>query len=250
VQPWYEDAAFWATWAPDMFSEKAHLRAAAEVEGVLSLAQPTDSAAILDLCCGPGRITLPLARLGYRMTGVDRTEAFLATLSELAQAEGLEIETVREDMRRFRREGVFDLALNLFTSFGYFEDQEDDRLVVRNLFESLRPGGMLLMEMMGKEILARIFDSRRWHRIDDDTIKLEETDVTRNWTWVRSRWILLRGCGRTEHLLEHRIYSAAELIALLEDAGFVECEAFGSLAGTAYDHEAKRLVVRARKPAR
>lgn len=248
MQPWYEDDSFWATWAPDMFSEKAHLRAVAEVEGILALAQPADGADILDLCCGPGRITLPLARLGYHMTGVDRTADYLATLGEFAEAEGVEVETVHEDMRSFRREGAFDAALNLFTSFGYFEDQEDDRQVARNLFASLRPGGTLVMELMGKEILARIFDPRRWQRIDDNTIRLEETEVTRDWTWVRSRWILLRGDERTEHVVEHRIYSAAELIALLEDAGFVNCESFGSLGGTPYDHEAKRLVVLAHKP--
>ncbi|MGI5820284.1 MAG: class I SAM-dependent methyltransferase [Armatimonadota bacterium] len=249
MQPWHEDDSFWAIWAPDMFSEKAHLRVAAEVEGILALARPAEGASILDLCCGPGRITLPLARLGYRMTGVDRTDAYLATLNGLAEAEGLEVETVREDMRRFRREDAFDAALNLFTSFGYFEDQEDDREVARNLFASLRPSGTLVMELMGKEILARIFSPRNWTPMADGAIKLRETEVTRNWTWVRSRWILLRGNERTEHVLEHRIYSAAELIALLEDVGFVNCESFGSLGGAPYDHEAKRLVVLARKPA-
>ncbi len=248
MQPWHEDDSFWATWAPDMFSERAHLRAVAEVEGIVALLQPEPGAAILDLCCGPGRITLPLARLGYRMTGVDRTEAYLATHRELAEAEGLPIELVHEDMRRFRREGAFDAALNIFTSFGYFEDQDEDRQVARNLFASLRPGGALLMELMGKEVLARIFDPRRWRHFDEQTITLEETEVTRNWTWVRSRWIMLRGAERIEHVVEHRIYSAAELCALLAEAGFGEFEVYGHLSGTPYDHEAKRLVVLARKP--
>lgn len=248
MRPWHEDDSFWATWAPDMFGEQAHLRAAAEVEGIIALLQPEPGAAILDLCCGSGRITLPLARLGYRMTGVDRTEAYLATHRELAEAEGLPIELVCDDMRRFRRDGAFDAALNLFTSFGYFEDQDEDRQVARNLFASLRPRGALVMELMGKEVLARIFQPRRWHHLDEQTIKLEETEVLEGWTWVRSRWILLRGSERTEHVLEHRIYSAAELCALLAEAGFGDFEVYGHLSGAPYDHEAKRLVVLARKP--
>jgi len=248
MQPWYEDESFWATWAPDMFSEKAHVRALGEVEGILALLKPTEGAAVLDLCCGPGRITLPLARLGYRMTGVDRTEAYVATLAEAAEAEHLPIDAVQADMREFLRPQAFDAALNVFTSFGYFEDQEEDRLVARNLFASLRPGGGLVMEMMGKEVLARIFDPRRWKRLDDGTIRLEETEVTRAWTWIRTRWILLREAERTEYVLEHRIYSAAELCALLADVGFADFEVYGGLDGSPYDHEAKRLVVVARKP--
>jgi len=248
MQPWHEDDSFWATWAPDMFSEQAHLRAVAEVEGVIALLQPEPGASILDLCCGPGRITLPLARLGYRMTGVDRTAAHLATLRELAGAEGLPIEIVYEDMRRFRHDGAFDAALNLFTSFGYFEDQDEDRRVARNLFASLRPGGALLMELMGKEVLARIFQPRRWHRLEDGSIKLEETEVLRDWTWLRDRWLLIRDGECIEQVLEHRIYSAAELCALLAEAGFDGFEVYGHLSGTPYDHEAKRLVVLARKP--
>jgi len=248
MRPWHEDDSFWHTWAPEMFGEQAHLRATAEVEGIVQLLQPAEGAAILDLCCGPGRLTLPLARLGYRMTGVDRTEAYLATLRELAQAEGLPVEIIHEDMRRFRREGAFDAAINVFTSFGYFDDQDEDRQVARNLFASLRPGGALLMEMMGKEILARIFQPRRWQWIDDDTIRLDETEVARDWTWVRNQWMMIRGGERTEHIVEHRIYSAAELTALLAEAGFADFEVYGHLSGTPYDHEAKRLVVLARKP--
>lgn len=46
-------------------------------------------------------------------------------------------------------------AINLFTSFGYFEDPAEDLRVAKNLHESLKPGGKLVMEMMGKEVLAR-----------------------------------------------------------------------------------------------
>ncbi len=183
MKPGHEDDDFRQTWAPEMFSEKAHERACAEVEGILALAQPAAGAAI-----------------------------------------------------------------NVFISFGYFEDQDEDRQVARNLFASLKPGGALLMEMMGKEVLARIFQPRRWHRLDDGAIRLDETEVTRGWTWGRTRWMLIRDGECTEHVVEHRIYSAAELTALLAEAGFESSEVHAQLSGTPYDHEAPRLVVLARKP--
>lgn len=58
------------------------------------------------------------------------------------------------DMRTYRQAEALDLVINLFTSFGYFEDQADDKLVMRNIFESLRPGGKLVVDVLGKEVLA------------------------------------------------------------------------------------------------
>lgn len=246
---WFEDESFWRTWYGRMFPEERWEQAIGEVDCALELLGVSEGARILDLCCGPGRHTLELARRGYVMTGVDRNEEFLASLRERAEAEGLQIETVRSDMRQFVREGAFDAAINLFTSFGYFEDQEDDRRVARNLFASLRPGGALLMDMMGKEILARIYTPSECRVAEDGSLQIELREATRNWTWMKNRWIVVRDGQRIEHRVEHRIYSAAELMALLEDAGFGELQCFGSLTGEPYDHKAKRLSVLARKPA-
>jgi len=226
-----------------MFSEQA----IEEVDHALELLKLPKGAEILDLCCGRGRHALELARRGYRVTAVDRTGEYLADLRKSADEEGLQVETVCEDMRRFCRPEAFDAAINLFTSFGYFEDQADDLKVAHNLFESLRPGAKLLMDLMGKEVLARIFRPRDWREREDGTIKLEEREVTSNWTWCRSRWILIRNGERVEHRIELRLYSAAELMALLTEAGFSESEAYGHLSGIPYDHQARRLVMLAKK---
>jgi hypothetical protein len=53
MQPWHEDDSFWAIWAPDMFSEKAHLRVAAEVEGILALARPAEAPASSTCAAAP-----------------------------------------------------------------------------------------------------------------------------------------------------------------------------------------------------
>ena len=249
VPHWFEDESFWSTWKPSMFGEERWEQASEEVDYVLELLNVPEGAEILDLCCGPGRHALELARRGYRVTGVDRSEDYLADLRKSANGEGLEIEVVCEDMRRFRRPEAFDAAINLFTSFGYFRDQEDDVRVARNLFESLRSGGKLLMELMGKEVLARIFRPRGWCEREDGAIELRICEVTENWTWIKNRWILVRDGERIEHKVEHRLYSAAELLALLEQAGFSDFEVYGHLSATPYDQQARRLVVLAHKPA-
>ena len=82
---------------------------------------------------------------------------------------------------------------------------------------------------------------------EDGVILLEERKLGRAWSWIENRWILLVGDRRMERRLSLRLYSAAELMAVLSEAGFREASAFGDLTGRPYDHAAQRLVVVARK---
>jgi len=246
VKPWHEQDTFWKTVAPVLFVERRWSDAPAEVEQLVSLLGLELEAHILDLCCGVGRHSLELARRGFKVTGVDRTQPYLDRASRQAEAEGLEVEFVQSDMRTFYRPDAFDAVVNMFTSFGYFEDPEDDRQVAMNMHRSLKSGGVFLIDMMGKEILARIFSERDWYE-EDGVLILQERKITQNWGWMESRWIIFADDNRTELNLSHRVYSAVELISLLTECGFTQVDAYGSLEGSAYDHLARRLVVVARK---
>jgi len=157
MHPWHEDDEFWAALEAQLFDEARLQVAAAEVTHATGLLGLGAGARVLDLCCGLGRHSLELARWGCEVTGVDRTALYLGRARELAAAENLPIEFIQADMRAFRREGAFDGAISLFTSFGYFENPDEDLQVLRNLHASLRPGGRLAMQMAGKEVLARCF---------------------------------------------------------------------------------------------
>ena len=76
-------------------------------------------------------------------------------------------------MREFVRPEAFDAAINLFTSFGYFEDPAEDLQVAKNLFHSLKPGGALVMDLVGKEVLSRIFLPRDWQELADGSLFLQ-----------------------------------------------------------------------------
>jgi SAM-dependent methyltransferase len=191
---------------------------------------------------------LELATRGFQVTGVDRTAAYLQEARARASQEGLEVEFVQEDMRTFVRPEAFDAVINYFTSFGYFESEDDDRKVVENAYRSLRPSGMLLMDMMGKEILARIFSERGW-REEDGTLILEERQVSPDWSMVYNRWIIIKDGERREVTLTTRQYSAAELSRLLKGCGFASVNVYGDLLGAPYDMKARRLVVVAGKGA-
>lgn len=247
MNPWHEQDDFWETFCPMLFTEERIEAAVSEVDHLLARTSLSPNATVLDLACGPGRHALELARRGFRVTGVDRTAAYLDYARQRADEEGLTIEWVQADMRTFCRPNTFDAAINMWSAFGYFEDPEDDRIVVDHLFRSLRPGGVLVMELMGKEKLARVFRERDWHEEPDGTLILEERRIRSGWDWIDNRWIWIKGKTRKDVHVSHRLYSAVELSSLLTEGGFASVDVYGSLEGAPYDNTAKRLVMVARK---
>ena len=243
---WFEDDRFWRAVADSLFDDEAWESAAIDSGHLVALLGLEPGAPVLDLGCGPGRYALPLAGLGFEVTGVDRTGHFLEEASRRAEAADLAIELVRADMREFNRPGAFSAVINMLTSFGYFEDPEDDLRVLRNVLASLKPGGRLVIDTIGKEVLGRIFQARDWKAVGDE-VWLFERQPVRAWSWMHNTWIRIHDGERERFEIGHRLYSAAELIGLTLAAGFSEAEAFGDLEGAGYDETSRRLVVVARK---
>src|SRR5262249_48327603 len=152
-----------------LFSDDRFRLGEEQVPKILGLAGMSErhDLAVLDLCCGPGRHAIPLAKRGLKVTAVDRSPFLLDRGRERARLEDLTVEFVESDMREFRRPGVFDLALSLLTSFGYFAAREEDVQVLRNVRTSLRPEGVFVMDMVGKEWLARHFQPTRSRTLPD-----------------------------------------------------------------------------------
>jgi SAM-dependent methyltransferase len=245
---WHESDDFWITWAPYLFSSARLQSASAEVERIIQLLELAPGASVLDFCCGVGRHSLELARRGYAVTGIDRTRAYLERARAQASAEGLNLEFVESDARFFSRPASFTAALNMFTSFGYFEDPADDLKVMQILHTALTGGGRMLIDLNGKEVLARKFGEREWHQHEDGTLGLEERKVRDGWEWIDSRWLLVGAGGKTwEGTISVRLYSAVELRELLHRAGFTATQFYGNLAGAPYDERAERLIALATK---
>jgi SAM-dependent methyltransferase len=201
---------------------------------------------VLDLCCGMGRISSELARRGFAVTGVDITAAFLETARDDAAYENLDIEYIEADARSFRRPGFFDMAVNLYISFGYFDEPSGDLLVARNVFESLKDGGSFIVETLGKEIAVRDFTEGEWFERAGCTV-LTGYEALDSWGALRNRWILIRDGKRMEKVFTQRLYAATELRALLLEAGFSTVELYGNWDEAPYDHRARALIAVARK---
>ena len=182
------------------------------------------------------------------MTGVDLSTFLLSKARERARAEGRRCRVGaggHAPLRPSRRR--FDLALSLFTSFGYFESKDDDLTVLRNIRKSLRPGGTLAMEIAGREALARRFQPTTSKELDDGRLLVERHEVVDDWTRVRNQWIAIENDTATTFRFEFRVYSGQELKSLLFDAGFAGVKLYGAYDGRPYDLHAERLVAIARK---
>lgn len=243
---WFEDEIFWEKLYPLIFSDKVFEAAEGEVEKTLALAD-FHGADVLDLACGPGRHSVPLAKNGYSVTGVDRSPFLLARAEERGRDANVAIEWIEEDMRRFKRTEAFDLVVNLFTSFGYFDDGQDDALVLTRIYQNLRPGGVLVMDMMGKELMARHFRPTISSELGNGSLFIERHEIVDGWSRTRNQWILVENGEAVTFRFQTTLYSGVELKSLLKSTGFRNVKLFGSLDGGEYGADARRLVAVARK---
>lgn len=246
-ESWHENDEFWEHFGPVMFSSHRRMAASSEIDDLLALMCLKESATVLDLACGPGRHALELAQRGFRVTGVDRTESYVREAKNEAIKNDLDVEFVLADMREFVRVNAFDAVINLYTSFGYFRDPEEDRLVVKNVNESLRPGGFFVIETHGNEEILRSFHERDLSELDDGSFFLEERTLGSDNRSVLTVWTLLRENERYSGNFAVRYYAACDLADLLRSCGFSEINTYGNLRGIDYDDSARSLVVVARK---
>jgi len=244
---WFDDDTFWQDVSPFLFPDSSFEDAAEQGPQILALTRPKGRA-VLDLGCGPGRFALALARAGYTVTGVDRTRYFLNKAKMRARQAGLAVEWVQADMRDFVRPDTFDLVLSLYTSFGYFDDQRDDLLVLERLLTSLKPGGTCLVDVLGKECLAAVFRKTHSELLPNGNMLVMRHEVFDDWSRVRNRWVVVRKGRAKNFTFHHTIYSGRELRDLMSRAGFVDIRLFGSLMGTPYDPQARRLIAVGRRP--
>jgi SAM-dependent methyltransferase len=247
---WFNDDRFWEQYAPVIFDEGRWAEVPVVAEAVVRLGRLTPRAQgmikILDLCCGFGRISAELGRNGFSVTGVDITESYLKTAREDAAYENLAVEYVRADVRDFVRPEYFDIAVNLYVSFGYFENQNDDKALLKNAYNSLKRGGSFVMEALGKEIAVRDFIEADWFERAGFTV-LTEFESLDSWTFLKNKWILIKNDTRVEKVFIQRLYAASELRALLLETGFSAVEIYGDWDERPYDRLAEKLIVVGRK---
>ena len=201
---------------------------------------------ILDAPTGFGRHARPLAKHGFQVVGVDRSEV---QLSEARRIAG-KVEWPKWVQGDFRdlpfEDDSFDAVLCLFTSIGY-RGEEGDRKAFGEFLRVLRPGRALVIECLHRDRLMAIFQERSWDPLADDAVLLEERRFNYVHGEIETDHTYLAVGERHSITFRLRCYTATELVRMLQDVGFGEVDCFGDFEGAPLSRET-RLVVRARKP--
>lgn len=209
---------------------------------LLGLAQGME---VLDLACGHGRIANELAARGAHVTGLDATPRFLDLARQDAEARGVTVEYVEGDMRRLPWRDRFDAVVSWFTSFGYFDD-DDNRAVLAAAFAALKPGGRLLVETMHKERLMQSFQPSVVHERDGAYLIDRNRYEPLTGRLVSDRFVVRNGTVRQAPFFV-RIFTYTELAGWFHEAGFT------STGGVGRDEqpltiESTRMIVVGTKP--
>lgn len=247
AHPWFADPKFWERTERWLFPQPFWVAASYEVESIARLTGCPNGGNVLDLACGPGRTAIAFARMGYRVTGVDLTQDYLDRATSAATRSELDIEWILEDMRTFRREEAFDLAVCLYNSFGYFADRQADRTVLNHLFDSLHKGGSLVIDHLARELCQLSLHEGPYIETRDGVTVEHHAALIQGDTVLRCEW-LVESEGREDRFItEQCVYSAPELERLVGDAGFTEVRCLGNYEGIPFNAEADRLLLIARK---
>ena len=248
MSEWFENSDFWVNYAPIMFDSQQWAQASGTAEALYNIAGVKEGAKVLDVCCAVGRISVELALLGLDVTGVDITEPFLEAARESAADEGVNINFINQDMRTFDGKESYDMAVNVYNSFGYCDKIEDDMKILERVYHSLKKGGTFILECISRETAIMYFTEGEWFDRAGKTV-LTEFGVVGAWEGLRSKWILIdkESGKRIEHEFVQRLYSAANLRDELLKIGFREVEVYGGFNKIPYDQKAKTMVLVAKK---
>lgn len=189
----------------------------------------------LDICCGAGRHSLELARRGCVVTGFDLSPYLInEAINSLRNSpeKNLKAKFLIKDMRNFNFKGSFDLAVNLFTSFGYFENENENFKVLKNVSSSLKKGGYFVFDHINKKHLTDniIPYSRNKY---NDSIMIQRRKIEGN--FVTKKIIIKKGQKINEYYEKLRLYEFEEMKKNFESVGIKIYKSFGDYYGNNFN---------------
>jgi SAM-dependent methyltransferase len=147
-----------------LYKERNDTEAELFIDTLLEFLHPEKDARFLDLGCGKGRHSVYLNKKGYNVVGVDLSPESIEFASQFAH-EGISgksgnLEFYVQDMRKTARINYYDYILNLFTSFGYFENKKEDDATIHAVCNALKPHGIFVLDFMNaKKVIANLVTS-------------------------------------------------------------------------------------------
>ncbi|MFN7686058.1 MAG: class I SAM-dependent methyltransferase [Oligoflexia bacterium] len=224
--------------AESIDSPDLHKLAKKEVAFLIRNLQLPKNARILDAPCGTGRHAVLFAQKGYSVTGIDINPLLLvrARRNSLKAKNGAQLQFIEGNLANLRDfRGSFDAVLNLFTSFGYMSTDQKNRLVLKHLIAALKPGGKLVIHLMNRDWLMRVFRPVDWSK-STHKFTLEARRYDPKSRFIEAQRIVLNErtgeASRQFHRI--RLYSKPEMVRLMRECGLTRIRVFGDYQGAKF----------------
>lgn len=241
VQDWF------ATWFNSpyyhiLYKNRNLQEAEAFVNALVSHLNLPHGARALDLACGKGRHSLHLYQKGFEVIGIDLSEESIAQ-AKLSERNGLAF--FEHDMRSLYWTQHFDLVVNLFTSFGYFHNKEDDQKTISSVADSLKRGGLFVIDFMNATKVKANLVAYEEKTIDN--VKFQITRVVENGVIIK-RIHLIDGDIELDFEEQVDALELADFEDYLNTAGLELVSTFGDYNLNAFNAQnSDRLILVAKK---
>ena len=213
------------------------------IAGILNL--PVGSA-ILDLYCGYGRHAIELAKRGFCITGVDVNTNFLEVAEQKADEAGVRVSFKYCDMRELSYNNEFAAVISMFAAFGFFSDEENEQVISR-IYQSLKQGGTLLMDLLNRDWMLKNNLTRYWRHPSGDYVLSYKVELVEGMAVMKREFLNQVTGTKTKHEFMLRAYSLPELTDVLTRQGFTIEAEYGGFDRRPYNTEAPRMILLARK---
>jgi len=205
-------------------------------------------AKILDLCCGNGRHAVELKKLGYDVVGLDLSEDLLEVARSKASEDNLEdLRFVQCDMREIPYEDHFDLVVQFFTSFGYFESDAENQRVLSAISKALKPGGKFLIDYMNPDCVVKNLVARDEKQIAEGVSIVQERWIENSTHRVNKRITLIKNGEKSVFNESVRMYNLQEIKNMLTYEGLRLMEVYGDFDGSEYVLDSPRMILVGKK---
>ena len=229
----------------DLYPHRDDAEAQADVEAIIELIDPPKDEPLLDLGCGAGRHLVALHSAGFRhIVGLDLSAELLEIAAQRLTKAGAEgIKLVNADMAHIPYEEHFGTVLSLFTSFGYFERDEENVTVFAAVRKAALPGGRFLIDYMNRDWVIANLVGQEEKDVAGRRVRIERRlTAGRRRVEKTTRVLGPEGEEKTYHE-SVRLYSPLDVEQMLEAEGFVNVRRYGSLRGAPHRSESPRLIL-------
>jgi 2-polyprenyl-3-methyl-5-hydroxy-6-metoxy-1,4-benzoquinol methylase len=238
------------TWYKDWFNSEHYLRVYSHrdqseakrlVELISKNLNLNANPSVLDMACGAGRHAVTFAKLGFKVTAIDISQRLISEAKRSAEQAGIEIDFVLSDILEYESNKRFDLVINLFTSIGYFENDEENYAVIKKALSLLKPDGYFIIDYFNKDFLMK-------NLVPTTVFSENGLKITQNRSIEGTRIvkkIIIENNGYKEQFYESvRLFSCEEILLSIKKAGFRIFKQYGDYFGNDYVSETSpRLII-------